>query len=117
MSKIDKYFRLAKQAATHGDTKEARRQYRLGAVGIRSDGTIVTSSNLPSRCPERCAHAEARLVRKLDWNSEVFVVRIARSGVMVNSRPCNLCQAAMRLRGVRQVFYSISEMEFGTLRF
>jgi len=116
VAKVDKYFRLARQTATRGDTKEARRQFRLGAVGIRNDGTIVTSSNLPVRQPDGYAHAEARLVRKLDWDSEVFVVRITRNGLMANSRPCLHCQATMRLRGVKQVFYSISETEFGVLK-
>lgn len=117
MTVIKKHFRTAQQAALRGDTKEARRHYRLGAVGIRSDGTIVTSNNVPHRNPEKNAHAEARLVRKLDWGSSVYVVRIKSDGTLANARPCKKCQAAMRLRGVVRCYYSINATEYGTMYF
>jgi tRNA(Arg) A34 adenosine deaminase TadA len=116
MSKIDKYFRLARQVALKGDTKEIGRQYRLGAVGVRNDGVIVTSTNIPCRCPERTAHAEARLLRKLSYDSEIYLVRILRSGILAPAKPCKNCETLMRLRGVKKCYYSISEVEYGTLR-
>ncbi len=115
MAAINKYFRLAKQIALKGDNKEASRHYRLGAVGIRRDGAIVTASNVPNRSPEPNAHAEARLARKLDWDSVVYVVRILRSGSFAMARPCQRCQHALRLRGVRYVYYSISGDEYGVM--
>ncbi len=115
MAHIDKYFRLARQIALHGDTKEATRQYRLGAVGVRTDGAIVTASNVPQRTPEPNAHAEARLAKKLDWGSVVYVVRIYSNGKLAIARPCKKCQIALRLRGVTRVYYSISETEYGVL--
>jgi tRNA(Arg) A34 adenosine deaminase TadA len=115
LAAIDKYFRLAKQVALKGDTREAVRQFRLGAVGIRSDGTIVTANNIPNRTREPAAHAEARLARKLDWDSVVYVVRIYSDGTLALARPCRNCQKALRLKGVRRVYYSISETEFGVL--
>ena len=51
VSRVERYFRLAQAVALKGDTFEARRKYRLGAVGVRSDGAIVTASNVPSRKP------------------------------------------------------------------
>ena len=116
MSKVERYFRLAKAMAEKGDT-DIRRQYRLGAVGIRSDGTIVTASNIPSRKPHAQAHAEARLVRKLNHGSEVFVVRILRNNTLSSACPCARCQKAMRLRGIRRVYYSISDDEYGVIVF
>jgi tRNA(Arg) A34 adenosine deaminase TadA len=115
MTKVEKFFQLAKQVAERGD-KTVRRHYRLGAVGIRSDGTIVSSSNIPCRHTQSEAHAEARLVRKLNHGSEVFVVRILRCGALANARPCKNCQTAMMRRGVRRVYYSISDVEYGCLR-
>ena len=101
--------------ALRGD-KVIRRQYRLGAVGIRHDGTVVTSNNVPCAHPERAAHAEARLVRKLDWGSEVYIVRILRNGRMASARPCENCQSALRLRGVKTCHYSINDTEWGVLK-
>lgn len=115
MALVDKYFRLARQAALKGDTGEAKRQYRLGAVGIRSDGTVVTSSNIPHRTPEPQAHAEIRLTRKLDWGSVVYVVRIYSDGTLAMARPCKRCQSAMRRRGVKCCYYSINDTEYGVL--
>jgi len=111
MNRINKYFRLAKQVAKKGGK---RRRFRLGAVGIRSDGAVVTACNISTRQPERHAHAEARLAQKLDYGSEVFIVRILRDGTLANARPCVWCQ--MALRRVRRVYYSISETEFGVMQ-
>ena len=112
---MNKYFRMARQAAVKGDTREADRRYRLAAVGVRTDGAVVVSSNLPSRIPEPSAHAEARLARKLDWGSTVYIVRIKRDGTLGTARPCRKCQSALRLKGVRYCYYSISENEYGRL--
>ena len=125
MASIDKYFRLARQVALKGDTLEADRHYRLGAVGTRNDGTIVTASNIPIRTPnsntgahaKAHAHAETRLVRKLDWGSTVYVVRIRRDGSLAMARPCRRCQSAMRLRGVRYCYYSINDAEYGVINY
>ena len=119
MSKIDRYFRLAKTTAVKGDASDARRHYRLGAVGVRTDGTIVTASNVPCRQPHARArsHAEARVVRKLNYGSEIFVVRILRNNTISNAHPCAKCQKAMRLRGIRRVYYSISNDEYGVIVF
>ena len=114
MPHVSKFFKLAKQVATKGD-KRVRRQFRLGAVGIRSDGAIVTANNLPSQGPERRAHAEARLTRKLDFGSEVFVVRITRKGYLTSARPCRPCLHALRNRGIKRCYYSINEYEFGVI--
>jgi tRNA(Arg) A34 adenosine deaminase TadA len=119
MSKVERYFRLAKKIATKGDITDVKRKYRLGAVGIRTDGTIVTANNIPCRYPHARAysHAEARLVRKLSHGSEMFVVRILRNNSFSNACPCAKCQNAMRLRGVRRVYYSISDDEYGVIVF
>jgi len=114
MTYVERHFRRALRVATQGTD---RRQYRLGAVGIRRDGTIVEASNLPARNPEPRAHAEQRLVRKLDKGSIVFVVRVYRNGELALARPCKRCQTAMRLRGVRSCYYSISDTEYGVLLF
>ena len=114
MSLVNKYFQIAQQIASK---KDDRRQYRLGAVGVRSDGAMVMATNVPCQHPQRHAHAEARLTRKLDHGSSVFVVRVLKDGTMANARPCDNCQKAMRGRGVKNCFYTISNLEYGVLVF
>jgi len=115
LNRVNRYFRLAKVVAEKGDSKDARRHFRFGAVGVRTDGAVVTASNVPVRGPERRAHAEVRVTRKLNFASVVYVVRILRNGRLANARPCSKCQAAMQQRGVI-CYYSISENEYGVLQ-
>ena len=108
---MKRFFRLAKDIAIKDDC----RQYRFGAVGIRKDGTIVYSRNIPTRCPEPKAHAESRVARKLDRGSVIYVVRIDRKGNLTTARPCKSCQKIMKSKGIRKCFYSISNKEYGVL--
>lgn len=109
---IFSYLRIAARVALNGQPRD----YALGAVGIRSDGAIVSSFNGAARIPTPNAHAEARLARKLDNGSEVYVARVLRCGSFALSRPCARCQAAMRARGVRRAYYSISDNEYGVMQ-
>ena len=111
---MKRFFRLAKKVAAKGDD---RRRYRLGAVGIRSDGVIVKSRNIPNKFPEPQAHAEARLVKKLDRGSVVYVVRIDSYNKLATARPCGDCIRALKFKGVKRVYYSIDETEYGVIVF
>ena len=114
VTRVEKYFQLAAKVAVKSDD---RRHYRIGAVGVRDDGTIVSSSNTECHHPQRFAHAEARLVKKLDQGSVVYVVRILRNGQFVNAKPCLNCQASLRRRGVKRVVYSIGESHYGVIQY
>ena len=111
---MKRFFRRARKVAAKG--KDCR-SYRLGAVGVRRDGTIVKSKNIPNRLPEPSAHAEARLTRKLDRGAVVYVVRIDREGCLTSARPCASCRHIMKVRGVKRCYYSINEIEYGVIRF
>jgi len=111
---MKKYFREAKKIAINGDKK---RQHRLGAIGLRADGAIVKSNNLPNRQPEPHAHAEARVVKKLGFGGIVYVVRVLRSGELAKARPCRKCRQIMKFHGVKRCFYSISDNEYGIIEF
>jgi tRNA(Arg) A34 adenosine deaminase TadA len=94
------------------------RSYLFGAVGVRRDGTKVVSRNGASRSKGFRCHAEARLCRKLDIGSVIWVVRVSRrDGSFRLARPCVHCEKILRQSGVRRCFYSISETEYGTLEF
>ena len=110
---MNKYFKLATKIAM--ENSEGK-HYCFGAVGIRSDGCIVTSHNIKSPIQDVNCHAEARLTRKLDVGSIVYVTRVNRSGTrMLNARPCTGCQFKMKNRGVKRCYYSINDNEFGVV--
>lgn len=114
MTKLEKFFNIARDMAKTGDTI---RKYRLGAVGVRADGAIVTSRNISTRKPEPHAHAESRLVRKLDMGAIVYVVRVLSDGSFTTARPCARCRKAMKARGVRRCYYSVNNNEYGVIKF
>lgn len=103
VSKVSNYAALAaKEAISRADC----RTFLLGAIGVRSDGALVKSRNLPTMGREIAAHAEARLVKKLDYGSIVIVVRVKKAdGTLGCSKPCPSCEALMSARGVKCVYY------------
>ena len=114
MNKINKNFSIARLVAM-SEEKEVNRKFRVGAVGIRNDGVMVACSNICTRTPNKHAHAEARLVRKLTPKSIVYVVRIDSNGEFRNARPCENCSRLLSQKKVKKVYYSINEQEYGVI--
>ena len=117
MRSIHKYFNVAKKAAKLGSSKDASKKYKIGAVGIRKDGIIVTSSNISTKHPNKLAHAEARLVKKLDMGAVVYIVRIDSNGCFKLARPCSACFRKLYNNGVLKCFYTINNKEYGVIKF
>lgn len=94
-----------------------RRHHRLGAVGVRRDGALVHARNGASVQKNPSGHAEARLCRKLDQSAKVFVARVLRKQPLelALARPCVQCLARLKSHGVRRVYYTVSEGEWGIL--
>ncbi len=112
---MHKYLRIASHLTLRGSKK---RKAFVAAVGKRRDGTIVVAWNGQAEDRKPSAHAEARLARKLDHGSVVYVARTRRDdGRMAMSKPCVHCENTLRNRGVRRVEYTISDNEFGVLEF
>lgn len=112
---MHKYLLEAANVSTKG---MQHRRKLLGALGVRSDGTIVTSYNgcAENRKPE--IHAERRLVAKLDVGSTVYVARTRREdGELAMAKPCIRCENALRHRGVKKVVYTIGPDEYGVIEF
>jgi tRNA(Arg) A34 adenosine deaminase TadA len=103
-------------AAGAGLRKADLRAFRLGAVGVRNDGTLVSASNGPAPYPHPDAHAEARLCMKLTPGSEIWVARVRKDGTLGIARPCPRCMVRLRSAGVTRVAYTISDVEHGVLR-
>jgi tRNA(Arg) A34 adenosine deaminase TadA len=112
-------LRMLERAIGLSLTGTKERKFRFGAIGIRTDGAIVSATNggiAGSRTPT--AHAESRLSRKIDVGSVVYVARTLRvSGAVALARPCFSCQMAMKHRGVSKCYYTISDREFGCIYF
>jgi tRNA(Arg) A34 adenosine deaminase TadA len=106
MKYLDLAIRIAK-----GGTEE--RNYRIGCVGIRTDGAIVVAPNLLTKKPEHTAHAEYRTLSKSDAGVTLYVARIHRDDTIALAKPCVKCQALIRNRRVKRVFYTISPEEYG----
>ena len=105
-----KYLELAIRIAK-GGTEE--RNYRIGCVGIRTDGAIVASPNLLTKKPEHTAHAEHRVIFKSDSGVILYVARILRDNTIALAKPCKKCQVLIRNRRVKRVYYTINNEEFG----
>ena len=112
---MNRYFYLAKHYALKD---KSRKRYFFGAIGIRRDGAIVHATNIRNPNKELNCHAETRLCKKLDKGSEVYLVRINKTGThFLLARPCSGCESKMRAKGVTAIYYSISATEFGQIIF
>ena len=116
MSTDRKMLAMAANVAVNSDSNiPQRRKAVLGVVGLRNDGTLVTSFNGPSPFPGESHHAEARVVRKLDRGSEVWVARVKRDGSWGMAKPCPSCERRLRSSRVTRVVYTVGPDEFGVL--
>ena len=119
MRKLHKrVFEMLQMAAKRAAKNRDRRTFFVGAVGIRSDGTLVSSWNGSSRLPDRIAHAEYRLASKLDHGAIVYVARIKTGDWSLGlAKPCPACQKILKSRKVKKIYYSIDENEYGVIEF
>jgi tRNA(Arg) A34 adenosine deaminase TadA len=111
---IIKHLKMAFSRALKEERDE--RTFWVGAVGVRTDGALVTARNgavrgvsMSAGVPKSCRwHAEGRLVRKLDKGSTVYVARVLRQDFTFTlAKPCVLCERRLRSHGVRTVYYSV----------
>ena len=106
-----KYLDLAAKIAMGGDNNKS---YLLAAIVKRKDGAVVVSLNSLTITPQPAAHAEAKVLRKADAGCELYVARVLRaSGDWACAAPCPRCQALIRARGVKRVYYTIAPNEYG----
>jgi tRNA(Arg) A34 adenosine deaminase TadA len=107
---------LAASVAGEGSIRSDNRSFFLGAVGMRSDGVIVSARNIAAKDVTPSAHAEARLCKKITCNSIVWVARVGRgTKSWALARPCFQCQRRMKTTGVKKVIYTIAPDEWGVL--
>jgi tRNA(Arg) A34 adenosine deaminase TadA len=126
MSKIDKYFSIAKKEAK----KAKNEDYKHGAVLVKGGSIISVSHNvsIPSKFADRykihggiaTRHAEINCVlgldKKVTSGAVLFVVRVSRGGNLRLSKPCPMCRSVLEYVGVKKVYYSIDNDEYGVIR-
>lgn len=60
-------------------------------------------------------HAEIGAIlnqpRETTENCDILVVRVSRTGILGNSKPCEMCAGAMAHVGIRNVWYTNSDGE------
>lgn len=93
------------------------RAYRFAVIGVRYDGAIVRSRNLSTKTPEHRAHAESRIVRKLDVGAVIYIARVLKDGNPALARPCKKCQNVLRAHGIKKAYFTIGIDEWGCMEF
>ena len=117
-----RHLDLAKRIANNSDFHE----YRHGAVLARGKTVINVSANKNSykswgqRFRHRneghaTHHAELGCIlgvdRSLTQGATVYVARLGKNGTTRLSKPCPMCEAAMRHVGIKEVIYTVNETE------
>jgi deoxycytidylate deaminase len=97
-----------------GGCKDQKEWY-LACVAKRADGAVVCSVNhsiSDQRIPEH--HAEARVLRKCDFGSILYVARVHKDRITVaNAKPCENCQNFIRNMGVKKVYFTMAPDVYG----
>lgn len=114
------YLKMAAKIAVPTDENDPR-SFWLGAIGIRSDGVMVSSKNgavfYTSSSKRKIipgTHAEVRCVYKCDKGSTIYVARVARgTRQLAMSRPCRTCQSVLKSKKVAKVYYTINNHQYG----
>jgi len=110
-------MKLLQVAARVAEESLDGRSFLLGCVAKRKDGTLVYSYNSHSNFPLYAGHAEARVLRKAGKGATLWVARILRlNGEWAMARPCSRCQALLKNKKVKKVYYTIGPNEYGTWR-
>jgi tRNA(Arg) A34 adenosine deaminase TadA len=122
-----RHLDLAKRIAHNSDFHE----YRHGAVLARGKSVINVSANKnnykswaqrfrPRNHGHATHHAELGCIlgvdRSLTQGATVYVARVGKSGITRLSKPCPMCESAMRHVGIKEVIYTINDEEVGRMK-
>lgn len=99
-----------------------KRNFWLGCIGIRNDGTIVSSKNGSASFSSTVenyqlvptSHAEGRVLRKLGKNGTLFVARVSKKDRSLTiARACGMCRVQIKAAKVKKVYYTIDNFHYG----
>ncbi len=118
--KNKRYIEFAKRIAEQSNYGK----FRHGAVLVKGSSIRSVSTNKHRHCSfgtrfrhpdygDATLHAELGAILGIDrattQGADVYVARINKEGEARISKPCQMCEAAMRHVGVRRVFYTDKE--------
>jgi len=118
--KNKRYIEFAKRVAE----QSSYGKFRHGAVLVKGSSVRSASCNKHRHCSfgarfrkeghgEATLHAELGAIlgmaRTTTQGSTIYVARINKEGEARISKPCPMCEAAMRHVGVRRVYYTNEE--------
>ena len=122
-----RHIKLARRVAHQSDFHE----YRHGAVLVKGNRVLNTSANKNSYklwgqrfrhrdCGYATHHAELGCIlgidRTITQGATIYVARIGKKGDLRLSKPCPMCESAMRHVGIKKVVYTINVQEVGSLK-
>ena len=126
--KIHRYMQAARKLAICSEFRDSRH----GAVLVRGGSIINTSYNKDSFCSfgkrfqkthngKTTVHAELGAILGLDRSittgATVYVARIGRNDENFRlSKPCSMCEAALRYVGVKRVVYTVDNDIVGSYK-
>lgn len=119
---LDLLIEAAKAAVVGSDSND-KRNFLLGAIGIRKDGVSVSARNgaVISSSYENYriigdAHAECRVIKKMGKGGVLYVARVLKKdGSLAMSRPCGMCRLRIQAAEVQKVYYTINPQQYGVL--
>ena len=115
-----RYFELAGRISHQSDYG----CFHHGAILVKGGSIINVSSNKSSFCsfsarfrsPNKgnaTLHAEIGTILGVDRSNtqgaDVYVVRVNNGGKFRMSKPCSMCESAMKYCGISRVYYSTSD--------
>ena len=117
MSRAQRYLSVAKRVAQQGSCEKTSH----GAVLVKG-GNIINAarnkwsySSFGKRFRERdkgisTLHAELAAVLNLDRSitqgTDIYVVRVNKAGEYKMSKPCSMCEAALKHVGIKRIYYT-----------
>ena len=125
--KNKRYIEFAKRVAEQSNYGK----FRHGAVLVKGSSVRSLSCNKHRHCSfgarfrkeghgEATLHAELGAILGIDRSttqgSDVYVARINKEGEARISKPCSMCEAAMRHVGVKRVIYTDANGKIESMR-
>ena len=119
-NKTQRYLSVAKRIAQQGDCEKTSH----GAVLVRGGNVINAAHNKWSyssfgkRFRERdkgisTLHAELAAVLNLDRSitqgTDIYVFRVNRAGDFKMSKPCSMCETALKHVGIKRIYYTTND--------
>jgi deoxycytidylate deaminase len=126
MKMTGRHKRMLSLAAAYAEKSPCDKS-RHGALLVKGGSIINASWNINRYCNfgvrfrtdpgEACLHAEIKAVlglpRATTEGATIYVARINKSGNMLLSKPCSMCEAALRFVGVKKAVYTCDEETCG----